>query len=214
MAEAASGSAVGYGGTAEPVEPYLSYWALNGRQRRWTLPTDGGVVTIGRSTDSDIRIEWDPMVSRVHAVIERIGHHWTIEDDGLSRNGTFVNGARLSHRVRLRDRDKIRIGETVLTFCSPPLTATQQTVISDAVPVPRLTDVQRSVLEALCRPYQDGRLYAASNREIADELSLSVDAVKTHLRMLFQKFGIDDLPQNQKRARLVELAVELGLPGS
>jgi pSer/pThr/pTyr-binding forkhead associated (FHA) protein len=214
MVEAASGSAVGYGGTAEPIEPYLSCWAANGAQRRWTLPADGGSVTIGRSADSDIRIEWDPMVSRVHAVVERIGHHWTIEDHGLSRNGTFVNGARLSHRVRLRDRDKIRLGETVLTYCNPPQTVTQQTVIGDAVRVPRLTDVQRSVVVALCRPYREGRLYAASNKEIADELSLSLDAVKTHLRILFQKFGIDDLPQNQKRARLVELARELGLDHS
>jgi DNA-binding CsgD family transcriptional regulator len=213
MVEAASGSVVGYGGTAEPVEPYLSYWAANGDQRRWTLPATGGVVTIGRSADSDIRIEWDAMVSRVHAVLERMGHHWTIDDDGLSRNGTFVNGMRLVHRVRLRDRDKIRIGTTVLTYCQPPQTATQQTVIGDAVRVPRLTEVQRTVLAALCRPYQDGRLYAASNKEIADELSLSVDAVKTHLRVLFQKFGIDELPQNQKRARLVELARELGLAG-
>jgi hypothetical protein len=35
--------------------------------------------------------------------------------------------------------------------------------------------------------------------------------VKTHLRVLFHKFGIEDLPQNQKRARLAEIALELGL---
>jgi hypothetical protein len=33
-----------------------------------------------------------------------------------------------------------------------------------------------------------------------DELSLSLDAVKTHLRSLFHEFAIDHLPQNQKRA--------------
>jgi hypothetical protein len=33
---------------------------------------------------------------------------------------------------------------------------------------------------------------------------LSLDAVKTHLRMLFRKPGIEHLPQNQKRARLAE----------
>ena len=52
---------------------------------------------------------------------------------------------------------------------------------------------------------------AASNQQIAQELFLSVHAVKTHLRVLFHKFGIDSLPQNQKRARLVELALQLGL---
>jgi hypothetical protein len=38
-----------------------------------------------------------------------------------------------------------------------------------------------------------------------------VDAVKTHLRALFGKFGIEDLPQNQKRVRLVELALKNGI---
>jgi predicted ArsR family transcriptional regulator len=79
--------------------------------------------------------------------------------------------------------------------------------------VTRLTDAQRSVLVALCRPYQDARPYAspASNQQIAGELFLSLDAVKTHLRVLFHKFGIENLPQNQKRARLAEMALELGL---
>jgi DNA-binding NarL/FixJ family response regulator len=69
------------------------------------------------------------------------------------------------------------------------------------------------VLTALCRPYAEGRPYAtpASNQQIAEELVLSLDAVKTHLRGLFGKFGIEDLPQNQKRARMAELALEFGL---
>jgi len=69
------------------------------------------------------------------------------------------------------------------------------------------------VLIALCRPYQDERAYAtpSTNQQIADELVLSLDAVKTHLRILFHKVGIDDLPQNRKRARLVEMALGHGL---
>ena len=43
------------------------------------------------------------------------------------------------------------------------------------------------------------------------EVLLSVDAVKGHLRVLFEKFGIGDLPQNQKRVRLVELALRNGV---
>jgi hypothetical protein len=35
--------------------------------------------------------------------------------------------------------------------------------------------------------------------------------VKTHLRTLFQKFQIEDLPQNQKRVKLVERVLGLGL---
>jgi hypothetical protein len=35
--------------------------------------------------------------------------------------------------------------------------------------------------------------------------------VKTHLRALFVKFGIEQLPQNRKRMALVERGVRTGL---
>jgi DNA-binding NarL/FixJ family response regulator len=55
---------------------------------------------------------------------------------------------------------------------------------------------------ALARPYAGGRAFAtpAGNQEIANELFLSVAGVKTHLRTLFEKFGVEELPQHQKRA--------------
>ena len=76
----------------------------------------------------------------------------------------------------------------------------------------QLTDTQHRILVALCRPTRAGNGFAppATNQEIADEVFLSVDAVKAHLRTLYRKFGIEELPHNQKRARLVELVVEGG----
>src|ERR1700742_4120757 len=80
----------------------------------------------------------------------------------------------------------------------------------------RLTDPHHAILAALCRPIAAGNSYAtpATNQEIADEVFLSVDAVKGHLRTLYRKFGIEDLPHNQKRARLGELAIEGGYVAS
>jgi predicted component of type VI protein secretion system len=202
------------GAAPEHGDAYLARRNLLGQEQRWPLPPEGGAVTIGRASSADVCLSEDGQVSRVHTVLEWVAGLWTIVDDGLSRNGTFLNGRRLTHRARLRDRDKIRIGGTVLTFCAPAQTAMQQTVVADMLPaVTRLTDAQRSVLVALCRPYGDAHPYAspASNQRIADELCLSLDAVKTHLRLLFHKFGIENLPQNQKRARLAEIALELGL---
>jgi hypothetical protein len=204
------------GGVRAPEQDdvYLSQWNARAEQRRWALPPDRGVLTVGRASSADVCLSGDVQVSRVHAVLERIGGHWTIVDDGLSRNGTFLNGRRLTRRVRLRDRDRIRVGETLLTFCAPPPSATQQTVEGGALlRLPPLTDRQRSVLVALCRPCRDapGYVSPASNQQIARELFLSLYAVKTHLRVLFHKFGIDALPQNQKRARLVELAQQFGM---
>jgi predicted component of type VI protein secretion system len=195
-------------------DAYLSLWSTQAQERRWPLPPERLTATIGRASTADVCLVGDVRVSRVHAVLERVGGLWTLTDDGLSRNGTFLNGRRLVHRMRLRDRDKIRVGDTVLTFCAPPQTTSQQTAAAEALPaVTRLTGPQRLILVALCRPYGDDHAYPspASNQQIAQELFLSLDAVKTHLRALFHKFGIEDLPQNQKRARLAEIALELGL---
>jgi pSer/pThr/pTyr-binding forkhead associated (FHA) protein len=191
---------------------YLSRWGADAVQRRWPLRST--LVTIGRAVSADVVIEGDLLVSRLHSTLERLGDAWTVVDNGLSRNGTFVNGRRVSGRVHLHDRDEIRVGGTVLTFCAPAEDADPRTLIGEPLPdAARLTDAQRAVLVALCRPYAATRDFAlpATNHHIADELCLSLDAVKTQLRVLFHKFGIDHLPQNQKRARLVELALQHGI---
>ena len=50
----------------------------------------------------------------------------------------------------------------------------------------------------------------ASNAEIASELHLTVPGVKSQIRTLFARFGVEELPQNQKRSRLAALAIEAG----
>jgi serine/threonine protein kinase len=76
-----------------------------------------------------------------------------------------------------------------------------------------LSHVQRRILLALCRPLSTEGAYAApaSNLEIAAELSLSVDAVRMHLRFLYSKYGLGDVSQNRKRVALAEVALNLGL---
>ena len=51
----------------------------------------------------------------------------------------------------------------------------------------------------------------ASNRQIADELIIGVETVKTHMRALFDAFDLGALPQHQKRAALAQRALETGL---
>ncbi len=208
--EDSAGGAVAY--ARAPAPPYLSCRENQASPRRW--PLQGPLVTVGRAPDVDVVLGEDLLVSRLHTTLELVGGVWTIVDNGLSRNGTYVNGRRLSGRLPLHDRDEIRLGATTLTFCAPAEETGAHTLVGQPLPVPtHLTPAQRSVVLALCRPYKNGDAYAlpATNQQIADELFLSVDAVKTHLRVLFHRLDIDHLPQNAKRVRLAEMALLYGL---
>jgi pSer/pThr/pTyr-binding forkhead associated (FHA) protein len=192
--------------------PFLVFRGSGG-QELLELAESRPRVTLGRTEAADISLSWDDEVSRVHAQLDFIAGEWTITDDGLSRNGTYVNGARVS-RHRLVDGDRIQIGGTVLVFKAPGLGDSRSTVARDDMASPvDLSPAQRRVLVALCRPFKVHDPYAtpATNQAIADELVVSVDAVKTQLRTLFRHCDIEHLPQNQKRARLVELALTTGL---
>jgi pSer/pThr/pTyr-binding forkhead associated (FHA) protein len=171
-------------------------------------------VTVGRRTSNTVVLSGDGEVSRTHAELELVGEDWTVTDDGLSHNGTYVNGVRIAQRRRLKDGDIMRFGLVVVEYRCPNEGSTAVTVSGPLLQkVERLTNVQRKILVALCRPYKSGGGYAtpASNNQIASEVFLGVDAVKNHLRILFQRFEIADLPQNQKRAALVECAFQWGL---
>jgi FHA domain len=192
-----------------------AFLAFRDGQGQLSLRPAGAVearVTLGRRTEMDLSLPWDSEVSGLHAELHRVGPEWTIVDDGLSTNGTYVNGQRISGRQRLRDGDRIRIGSTVLVYRAAQATLVQETVAAADRPEVQLTDTQRRVLIALCRPYREASFATpATNQEIAAEVFLSVDAVKMHLRTLFGKFQLAELPQNQKRATLVERALQFGV---
>jgi hypothetical protein len=193
-------------------EPFLLY-RRSGEQRIMPLGDAPESLSVGRAEGMDLSLD-DHQVSLLHAELHRIGGQWTVVDDGLSRNGTFLNGERTSGRRRLRDKDELRFGETVVVFRDPGHGEPGETAAApDGPPVERLSDAQRRILIALCRPYREGSPYAtpATNKQIAEEVFLSVDAVKGHLRTLFERFELGDLPQNQKRVRLVELTLRSGL---
>jgi pSer/pThr/pTyr-binding forkhead associated (FHA) protein len=196
--------------------PLLCYRDAKGEQVIRLLQPPDAPLTIGRGAECDVALHWDPEVSRVHAQLERVAGEWALVDDGLSRNGSWINGERVLGRRRLRDGDRICVGEVTIDFRAPEQAGLESTASVRTGPgdVP-LTPAQRKVLVALCRPVKESA-YAppATNREIATEVFLSVDAVKAHLRVLFERFGLDHLPQNQKRARLAAIALVNGLVGA
>ena len=195
-------------------DPFLVFRDEHGAQHLEILDGHAGRVTIGRSPGNDVPLTWDSEVSRLHAELERLGDEWIITDEGLSRNGSFVNGERIEARRRLRDGDVIRIGQTTLAFRIPDPADSRPTAVATgaAGAPPQLTPTQRKILVALVRPYKHGEFAApATNGQNAGEVFLSVDAVKAHLRALFQAFGLDHLAQNQKRAALAIRALQEGI---
>ena len=194
-------------------EPFLFYRDGLGDLRFTPL---GGLdrVAVGRTAGNDLVLDWDRQVSRSHAQLERFGGDWALVDDGLSRNGSHVNGERVSGRRRLADGDVIRLGHTALVFRAPA-PAFESTLVDSVPTSARLTDAERRVLVALCAPFAAASGGAApapaSNRDIADALNLSIDGVKTHVRSLFAKLDVGELPQYQKRTELARRALEQGL---
>lgn len=193
--------------------PFLVF--RDGAGEQMILPVEANAeLWVGRGGSADVRLEWDEEVSALHAQIEVVRDECTLVDDGLSRNGSFVNEERVHGRRHLRDGDSLRFGQTVVTYRRPGEGAPEATAIASEMPAAAtVSPAQRKVLLALCRPYKDGDAFAtpATNQQIGEELHLSVDAVKTHMRALFEKLGVGDIPQNQKRVALVERALQSGV---
>jgi hypothetical protein len=190
--------------------PFL--FLRNGHGEVEIVALDSERLVIGRAPGSDLEIAWDPRVSGIHASLEYRASHWTIEDDGLSRNGTFVGGERLGGQRVLRDGDVITLGSTRLGFRDPGPAQAVATMVASAANLPVISDAQRRVLVELCRPMATlGRATPATNQEIANELVLSLAAVKSHLSVLFERFALNELPQNQKRTLLADRALSGGV---
>ena len=106
--------------------PYLVRKQIDGSiADRWEL-SDKELIA-GRGEKAEIRAH-DPEMSRQHFKITSS----TIQDLG-SRNGTFVNGQKISAATPLKPHDQIRSGETHFVFTT------------DAQPeaMPTLTDVHK-----------------------------------------------------------------------
>jgi DNA-binding CsgD family transcriptional regulator len=195
--------------------PFLVFSDGGGTPQVFHLEPETESVAVGRLPSCELVLSWDDQVSRLHGRFERVGDEWEIVDQ--SRNGTFVNDQRLTSRYRLRDGDTVRFGITNVVFRTPAQrapTAPAATAIG-AAPQPQvaLSSTQRRVLQALCRPYKGRTGFAtpATDEQIAEELFLSIAEVRTHLSVLYAKLGVEKLPDNERRGKLVEAALFGGL---
>ena len=110
--------------------PFLIYRDDEGRQHIFSLAQRVHSITLGRREEADISIPWDPEMSRLHAELELRAGEWTVSDDGLSQNGTFINEMRLVGRRRLMDGDLLRVGRTSMTLPFLPRSFPERTTTS------------------------------------------------------------------------------------
>ena len=190
---------------------HLEIWKPSGRE----LITLGGErVTVGKSSTNLVSLNHDSTVSRVHAVLENLGFAWSVRDVG-SRNGTYLNGEKISAERVLRSGDELRIGKSRLVFWEvkegEEITAGEATISATPSQLPpRLTRRELEVLVVLCRPLvsDDPFPEAVSVRRMAQELFVTEAAIKQHLQNLYDKFAIP--PEGERRVRLANEAIRRG----
>jgi pSer/pThr/pTyr-binding forkhead associated (FHA) protein len=204
--------------------PVLLYVDPAGCHRSFAL-SDRGVVTLGRRPEADVCLPWDPGISRLHAELIHRAGEWVIADDGLSQNGTLVNGLRVEGRRRLRDGDLITIGRTSLTFCESsgdgddggrPQHADVTMSLPEMLPSWTYSEQQQRILRELCRPLrQDGEgVQPAPDTEIGDLLAVDHDVVARELDAVAHSFGYAGLAMDERRLRTALTALRSGLVDS
>jgi pSer/pThr/pTyr-binding forkhead associated (FHA) protein len=175
------------------MSSHLEVWKPSGRE---LITLTGQRVTVGKLSTSVVSLKQDATVSRLHAVLENFGFAWSIRDLG-SRNGTYVNGEKITAERVLRSGDELRLGNSRLIFWqatqADEATANDNTESDErAQPRLRLTPRELDVLVALCRPLVSGETFAqpASINQMARELFVTEAAIKQHLQNLYDKFAV------------------------
>ena len=169
------------------------------------------VTTVGQGPGVDLVLA-SAAVSPLHAELVRRGPHVYVADEGLSTNGTAVNGRPVGRRV-LREGDVLAFADARVTFLGPDPGA-GATVALRRPDAPRLTPREQEVLDVLVAPGLSDAAFVepASAREVAEALVVTEAAVKQHLLRLYAKFRVPEGPGRRQRLANEVLAAGLVRP--
>jgi len=164
-----------------------------GRFDERSFVLEEGTTVIGRATDCEISI-LDNGLSRRHSAIEILGGESFLVDL-KSKNGSFVNGARVS-REALRPGDLIRLGEVMFAFSVSDLTDQDPTRVD---PMPTLVMAMKSVALGDLRSRHGSAADRTKRRlgillEVSRVLAGSEDAdslLEQILDLVFESFEVD-----------------------
>lgn len=123
-----------------------------------TVPLDVEAVALGRAATNALCYPDDVGLSRQHMVIEKVGTDWAVRDLN-SKNGTIVNGNRITGPVSLRPGDRISAGHLTIEFVevgkAPSAAASHTVVFVDSAVVATATTTVATSLEGLMGPDQE-----------------------------------------------------------
>jgi S1-C subfamily serine protease len=106
------------------MAPQLQF--VTGNQAGQSREIAGESVQIGRGSDVELTLQ-DGEASRHHAVLRPQPDGSVVLEDLGSTNGTFVNGQRISGPVSLRGGERVRVGDTEMTFVADDAGRTRMT---------------------------------------------------------------------------------------
>jgi DNA-binding CsgD family transcriptional regulator len=165
-------------------------WALRvGERELWI---GNGAFVVGRGSEVDLQLD-DESVSRRHALF-RVGEDEQASVDDLgSRNGTFVNDRRIAGRAQIAAGDVIALGACQLEliharprdpFRRAPITQPLLRPLAQPAPGPldALSARERELFVLLAR--------GVPQREIAEQLGISIKTVETHRTRIGHKLGL------------------------
>ncbi len=174
--------------------PELAITSPDGSSR--TIRLEGNGLSLGRSAASELCFPEDVGLSRQHMAIEKAGTEWTVRDLG-SKNGTFLNGMRITETCRLRPGDRIVASRVAIVY-SPAETDSNRTVLFEGTPAPSPTVLTVSTtLEHLLKGE------AQEKSPLAPQWGSAVTALVRAGRELAARSTLPELFR-----RIVDLAVE------
>jgi sigma-B regulation protein RsbU (phosphoserine phosphatase) len=181
-----------------------------------TIRLDKERMTLGRSAANELSFTDDHGLSRQHLAFERVGRLWQVHDLG-SKNGTLVNGIRITTPTKLEPGDRVSAGHLVISFAEPAPGLTRETVVFvDSSPeTPSSSTVITSLEGLLDRENEGAPRSGRPNGELLHAQALAIAsrelAVDRPLSELF-KVIMDQSLQAVKASRgLVMTAEPTGL---
>jgi phosphoserine phosphatase RsbU/P len=133
--------------------PILIIRTPDGKSRNLPLPEER--LSLGRAPANDLPYPDDAGLSRQHLVFERLGRDWVVRDVG-SKNGTMVNGYRITGPATLRKGDAVSAGHLRIEFGGEPSQAPPTVIFIEEEVQPTATTTVATSLEGLMGPSDSG----------------------------------------------------------